>query len=70
MISKAYADMAFVAGRKFTLHGVDHAIGDPVDVTGVPFHRIRQMVASRHLRAIPKVEPVVPTVKPRAKRAA
>lgn len=69
MISKVYADMAFVAGRKFTLHGVDHAIGDPVDVTGVSFHRLRQMMASRHLKTVEKVEPI-PTVKPRSKRAA
>lgn len=69
MITKEFQSMTFVAGRKFTLLGVEHAIGDRVDVTGVPFHRIRQMVASRHLRSTTKVEPVA-AVKPRAKRAA
>lgn len=60
--------VSFVAGRIFTLHGVVYDIGDPVDVTGVSFHRLRQMVASRHLKTVEKVEPVAP--KPRAKRAA
>lgn len=68
MIAQEFQNMTFVAGRKFTMHGVDHAIGDPVDVTGVSFHRLRQMVASRHLKTVDKVEPVAP--KPRAKRAA
>ena len=77
MIAQEFQSMTFVAGRKFTLHGVDHAIGDPVDMTGVSFHRLRQMMASRHLRVADKVDPVDPVdpvepvaPKPRAKRAA
>lgn len=57
MISQEFNGASFVAGRRITLNGVDHAIGDAVNVAGVSFHRLRQMVASRHLRAVEPVDP-------------
>lgn len=56
-----YSSETFVAGRAFCLHGVSYAIGDPVDVYGVPRHRLRQMVDSRHLKIVERApdDPVV-----------
>lgn len=77
MTAQELQNVSFVAGRIFTLHGVVYSIGDPVDVTGVSFHRLRQMMASRHLRVSDKVDPVDPVEpvepveqKTRSKRAA
>lgn len=45
-----------VATRNLTLHGRDYRAGEPVDLSGVSRHRLKQLVTGRKLTVVKATE--------------